>query len=155
MKEVYYFASPLGFISVETENNFITALEFCDKYVESIGCAVALEAERQITEYFEGLRTAFDLPLKPRGSEFQKKVWYELKKIPYGETVSYKDIACRIGNEKACRAVGMANNKNPIPIIIPCHRVIGSNHKLVGYAYGLETKEFLLDLEHNVSSRKE
>lgn len=89
----------------------------------------------------------FDLPLDARGTEFQKKVWNELLRIPYGETKSYKDIAVAIGNEKACRAIGMANNKNPIPIIIPCHRVIGSNGKLVGYAGGLNVKEKLLNIE--------
>ena len=87
------------------------------------------------------------MPLHPNGTEFQIKVWKALTEIPYGETRSYKDIAISIGNEKACRAVGMANNKNPIPIIIPCHRVIGANKKLVGYAGGLDLKERLLDLE--------
>ncbi len=87
------------------------------------------------------------MPLAPKGTDFQKKVWQALCEIPYGETFSYKKVAQKIGNEKACRAVGMANNKNPIAIIVPCHRVIGENGKLVGYAGGLEVKKKLLVLE--------
>ena len=97
--------------------------------------------------YQERKRKFFDLPLKVEGTAFQKKVWQALCSIPYGETRSYKEIAIQIGNERACRAVGMANNKNPIGILIPCHRVIGTNHKLVGYAGGLDKKAFLLKLE--------
>ena len=95
----------------------------------------------------DGKRKSFDLPLKPEGTEFQKKVWNALLDIPYGETRSYKDIAVAIGNPKACRAVGMANNRNPISIIIPCHRVIGANGSLVGYGGGLPIKIELLNLE--------
>lgn len=105
------------------------------------------KAFKQLSEYFDGKRKKFDLPLHVEGSEFQKQVWNALRKIPYGETRSYKDIAEYIGNPKAVRAVGMANNKNPIVIILPCHRVIGSNGKLVGYAGGLDKKTWLLDLE--------
>ena len=105
------------------------------------------ECFKQLKEYFEGSRREFDLPIEMNGTQFQKKVWKELLKIPYGETRSYKDIAISIGNEKACRAIGMANNKNHIPIIIPCHRVIGSNGKLVGYAGGIDIKEKLLNIE--------
>lgn len=101
----------------------------------------------QLCEYFDGKRKTFDLPLKIEGTPFQKKVWQALTEIPYGETRTYKEIACAVGNEKACRAVGLANNKNPIGIIVPCHRVVGSNGKLKGYAGGLEAKQFLLDLE--------
>lgn len=105
------------------------------------------KANQQLQEYLTGERKIFDLPLEPHGTEFQQKVWNSLQKIPYGETNSYKDIAKSIGNIKACRAVGMANNKNPILIFIPCHRVIGSNGKLVGYAGGLNVKEKLLQIE--------
>lgn len=98
-------------------------------------------------EYFNRKRKNFDLPLAPKGTEFQKKVWEELRKIPYSKTCSYKDIAIKLGNEMCCRAVGMANNKNPIAIFIPCHRVIGANGKLVGYAGGLSIKERLLEIE--------
>ncbi len=103
--------------------------------------------ERQLGEYFSGKRNTFDLKLNSKGTDFMKKVWRELLNIPYGETRTYKEIAEKIGNPKGARAVGMANNKNPIPIIIPCHRVIGKNKKLVGYALGLDMKEFLLNLE--------
>lgn len=105
------------------------------------------DAEKQLEEYFCGKRKKFNLPLKQEGTEFMQSVWKVLETIPYGETRSYKQIAEMIGNPKAVRAVGMANNKNNIPIIIPCHRVIGNNGKLVGYALGLEMKQWLLDLE--------
>jgi len=105
------------------------------------------EVAHQLEEYFAGQRKYFQLPLAPQGTDFQLKVWRELQAIPYGETRSYKEIACRIGNPKACRAVGSANNRNPISIIIPCHRVIGHRGELVGYGGGLEKKRFLLELE--------
>lgn len=104
---------------------------------------------KELDEYFRGKRKTFDIPLKTEGTEFQKKVWNALLEIPYGETRSYLDIAKRVGNPKASRAVGMANHNNKIIIIIPCHRVIGSNKKLVGYAGGLDIKEKLLKLEQN------
>ncbi len=106
-----------------------------------------LKAKNELEEYFEGKRKEFDLPLEQEGTEFQKRVWNALEKIPYGETRTYKEVAKMVGNEKASRAVGMANNKNNIPIIVPCHRVIGSNGKLVGYALGLDMKKYLLNLE--------
>ena len=105
------------------------------------------EACRQLSEYLKGERKTFDLPLNPKGTDFQKRVWRALCDIPYGETRSYKQIAEAIGNPKAVRAVGMANNRNPITIVVPCHRVIGADGKLVGYGGGLEMKEFLLRLE--------
>ena len=105
------------------------------------------EAAKQLLEYFEGERKEFDLVLSPRGTVFQRKVWEALRAIPYGETRSYQQIAEAVGNPKASRAVGMANHNNPIMCIIPCHRVIGSNGKLVGYAGGLDIKEKLLKLE--------
>lgn len=101
----------------------------------------------QLNEYFEGKRQNFDLELSPCGTPFQRSVWQELQKIPYGQTVSYSFIAQKIGNPKGSRAVGMANNKNPIPIIIPCHRVIGKNGTLTGFGGGLDIKRYLLDLE--------
>lgn len=104
---------------------------------------------KELDEYFRGKRKTFDIPLKIEGTEFQKKIWNELLEIPYGETRSYLDIAKRVGNPKASRAVGMANHNNKIIIIIPCHRVIGSNKKLIGYAGGLDVKEKLLKLEQN------
>ena len=111
------------------------------------GSEVLDKALKQMNEYFSGERKKFDLPLYFEGTEFQKSVWNELRKIPYGTTVSYKDIAEGINNEKAVRAVGNANNKNKIMIIVPCHRVIGKNGKLVGFAGGLDKKEFLLEHE--------
>lgn len=108
------------------------------------------EAFLQLDEYLNGRRREFTLPLEPAGTEFMRRVWEELRRIPFGKTVSYKDIARAVGNEKACRAAGMANNRNPIALFIPCHRVIGANGALVGYAGGLEMKRRLLDLEKTV-----
>lgn len=106
-------------------------------------------AFEELEEYFLGRRREFDLPLSPDGTEFQKKVWAALREIPYGETRSYSEIAGQVGNPKAVRAVGMANHRNPIAIMIPCHRVIGKNGSLTGYAGGLDLKERLLKLEHS------
>ena len=108
---------------------------------------ILLETERQLTEYFSGGRTKFDLPLQPVGSEFQKKVWRALREIPFGQTRSYLDLARAIGSSKAARAVGAANSKNPLSIIVPCHRVVGSDGSLTGFAGGVETKAALLALE--------
>ena len=105
------------------------------------------EAFRQLDEYLAGRLSEFLLPLEPQGTQFQRNVWQALRQIPYGETASYKDIATMLGNPKASRAVGMANNKNPIPILIPCHRIIGNNGNLVGYRGGLELKQRLLEIE--------
>ncbi|MDR2009714.1 MAG: methylated-DNA--[protein]-cysteine S-methyltransferase [Bacteroidales bacterium] len=110
------------------------------------------ETFSQLSEYFEGKRKIFEIPIKPEGTEFQKKVWEQLLKVPYGKTKTYKELAESVDSPKACRAVGLANNKNPISIIIPCHRIIGSNGKLVGYAGGLDTKKFLLNLERDNSA---
>ncbi len=107
------------------------------------------EVHKELEEYFKGTRETFQLPLALKGTPFQQKVWQVLMTIPYGKTMTYKQVAEAIGNPKACRAVGMANNRNQIPIIIPCHRVIGSNGKLVGYAGGLHIKEKLLEMEEN------
>jgi methylated-DNA-[protein]-cysteine S-methyltransferase len=104
-------------------------------------------AVKQLREYFAGRRAEFDLPLAPEGTEFQRTVWRNLQDIPYGETISYGELAKRVGNPKASRAVGAANGQNPIPIVIPCHRVIGANGKLTGFGGGLPTKEALLALE--------
>jgi methylated-DNA-[protein]-cysteine S-methyltransferase len=108
---------------------------------------VLVETARQLREYFAGDRKAFDLPLDPHGTEFQKKVWLALREIPFGQTRSYGEIARRIGMPSASRAVGAANGKNPIPIIVPCHRVIGANGTLTGFGGGLENKALLLALE--------
>jgi methylated-DNA-[protein]-cysteine S-methyltransferase len=105
------------------------------------------EAVRQLRDYFAGRRTEFDLPLAPEGTPFQRAVWRQLQDIPYGETISYGELARRVGNPKASRAVGSANGANPIPIMIPCHRVIAAGGKLGGFGGGLRTKQALLDLE--------
>jgi methylated-DNA-[protein]-cysteine S-methyltransferase len=111
------------------------------------------ETVRQLREYFAGRRKEFELPLAPEGTKFQKSVWRELQDIPYGRTISYGELARRIGNPKASRAVGAANGANPIPIVIPCHRVIGANGKLTGFGGGLPVKEKLLDLESQAANR--
>lgn len=108
------------------------------------GDAVLRAACEQLTDYFAGRRQVFDLPLKPLGSEFQVRVWAELSRIPFGETMSYGELATRLGDKGASRAVGLANNRNPIPIIIPCHRVIGADGSMVGFGGGLERKQWLL-----------
>lgn len=107
---------------------------------------------RQVKEYMEGKRKRFDVRCNPSGTDFQKKVWRELTAIPYGELRTYGEIAKNIGNEKACRAVGMANSKNPIPLIVPCHRVVGTGGKLTGFAHGLTIKEQLIRLEKEMST---
>ena len=115
--------------------------------IENVQHPILLETQKQLNEYFVGQRQVFDLPLDFEGTEFQQKVWQALLTIPFGETRSYKQIAEQIGNVKAVRAVGAANGKNPISIIAPCHRVVGANGKLVGFAGGLENKDVLLKLE--------
>ncbi len=109
----------------------------------------------QVREYLKGDRRSFDFPYKLHGTEFQKKVWDVLCKIPYGETRTYKEVATMVGNPKASRAVGMANNKNPLMVVVPCHRVVGSNGKLIGYAGGLGMKESLLALERHALEKME
>lgn len=110
-------------------------------------------ARRQLAEYFRGTRRVFDLQLAPAGTEFQKAVWKALRAIPYGRTRSYSDIAGRVGRPRAVRAVGMANGRNPLPIVVPCHRVIGRDGTLTGYGGGLHVKQALLDLERRHAGR--
>jgi methylated-DNA-[protein]-cysteine S-methyltransferase len=111
--------------------------------------AALAEPVRQLEEYFAGERTDFDLPLQPRGTEFQQRVWNLLREIPYGETTTYGALALRLGNPKSVRAVGLANGRNPLPIVVPCHRVIGADGSLVGFGGGLDRKRALLSLEGN------
>lgn len=148
--DIAYIKTPIGVIEIIGDGESITKLDlFEDKtYFENKNLPqYILNCKKQLLKYFSGKRKTFDLKLKPKGTEFQLKVWNELLKIPYGETVSYSDIAKNIGKPKASRAVGNAVNKNPIFIIIPCHRVIGKSGSLVGFAYGLDKKEYLLNLE--------
>jgi len=122
-----------------------------DLETEDSSHPVLRETERQLGEYFAGRRNRFDLPLDPVGTAFQRKVWRALLTIPFGETRSYQQIATQVGHPKAVRAVGAANGRNPLSIVAPCHRVIGSNGKLTGFAGGLETKAYLLALEGSKS----
>ena len=160
MENTYTFKTMLGNIKIEESNNFIISIQFISenehRESELIDSKVLLDSKKnplviqaaiQLEEYLSGSRKQFDLPLNLIGTEFQKKVWDILQTIPYGEHWSYKQVAIALGKPTAARAVGMANNKNPIPIIVPCHRVIGANGNLVGYAGGLVIKEQLLNLE--------
>lgn len=141
------FTSPLGEITVSSNGTAVVAVSFGSAPAKSDSCAIAQRAVQQLQEYFAGQREHFELPLQPRGTEFQQRVWQALLGIPYGDTASYKYIATQLGNVKAVRAVGMANSRNPIAIIVPCHRVIGADGSLTGYAGGLDKKQWLLDYE--------
>lgn len=145
-------SSPIGTLTLTEENGKITGLRFGGVATNDTS-PVLDAAETQLREYFAGTRKSFDLPLAPSGTPFQRAVWDALCAIPYGETRTYAQIAAGIGRPKACRAVGMANNRNPIAILIPCHRVIGANGSLTGYAGGLDAKKALLALE-NVESHR-
>lgn len=153
MKDIFFYDTVIGNIGIAGQNNHITNVffqgewnlgnkEFSIKETELLR-----EAGRQLSEYLRGECRSFSLPLAPLGTDFMKNVWKCLCDIPYGKTKSYKEIAVAAGNPKACRAVGLANNSNPIPLFIPCHRVIGANGKLTGYRGGLEIKQQLLELE--------
>lgn len=144
-----FFQTPIGLLKIAEDGLAITEIRLISDSLPPDGeeTPLLLEAKRQLLAYFSGERKDFDLPLAPKGTPFQQQVWAALQTIPYGETRSYQQIATQIGNPKACRAVGLANNKNPIIIAIPCHRVIGSNGKMVGYAGGISVKETLLELE--------
>ena len=142
-------ANDISLIAVLWENETPNRVRLAE-LVENKQHPILLETKKQLSEYFEGQRKIFDLPLDFEGTEFQQKVWQALLTIPFGETRSYKEIAEQIGNVKAVRAVGAANGKNPISIIAPCHRVVGANGKLVGFAGGLENKDILLKIENMV-----
>ena len=142
--------SPVGPLTLVEENEALTGLHFGalpPAGAETNPYPLLREAVRQLEEYFEGQRKEFDLPLAARGTPFQLRVWAALRQIPYGETRTYADIAAAVGCPRGFRAVGMANNKNPIAIITPCHRVIGKGGALVGFGGGLEIKQKLLELE--------
>ena len=142
------FDSPVGKIKIIEEDNIVIEIRFVkDEKNISPNTEILKLAKKELKEYFTGKRKVFTFPIKLEGREFSLKVYKALMEIPYGETRSYKDIAIKIGNENSQRAVGGANNKNKLPIVIPCHRVIGRNGKLVGYAEGLEIKQKLLELE--------
>lgn len=148
MKKIRTFDSPVGRLRLEAADDALTGLYFAEGEEQRADESEILDrAQRQLEEYFAGTRREFDLPLRPEGTPFQLADWKALEGIPYGETVSYGDIARAIGKPKACRAVGMANHANPISIIVPCHRVVGSNGKLTGYGGGLAAKQWLLEHE--------
>ena len=149
----YSYETTLGSVTFVEEDGALLAIS-THRSFDGIVCETSLmkEAYRQLSEYLQGERKTFDLPLRMKGTAFQQNVWRALLEIPYGETRSYKQIAEAIGNPKAVRAVGMANNRNPLLVVVPCHRVIGANGKLIGYAAGIEKKEFLLRLEKSILS---
>lgn len=150
------YKSPLGFLILKSDGLAVTEISFSESELqEQNDCAVLLQCKQQLDDYFSGKSLGFDLPLNPEGTEFQKKVWAELIKIPCGETITYMDLAVRLGDSKAVRAVGTANGRNPIAIVIPCHRVIGAGNKLTGYAGGLERKLWLLKHEMKYNPSKQ
>ncbi len=155
------YESPVGpiLLTADEEGAQLTGLYFKNgrfpptievNWTKASDAPALLETTRQLDAYFSGERCTFNLPLAPTGTDFQRKVWAELQNIGYGETVSYGELARRIGDAKAVRAVGLANGRNPISLIVPCHRVIGANGKLVGYGGGMERKEALLNWEKAV-----
>jgi methylated-DNA-[protein]-cysteine S-methyltransferase len=149
--------SPLGRIELKASGAYLCGMrlappEEASEAADPASEAVLQEAIRQLEEYFAGRRRNFDLPIRQEGTPFQQKVWSELQKIPYGERISYKELAARTGNSRACRAVGSANGKNRLFIIVPCHRVVQSDGGLGGFSCGLDVKEFLLKLEQKSPS---
>ena len=157
----YYYTlmkSPVGNITLVSDSDNLCAIYFPNQKIDrkkfpniekKDNNKVLKSAVKQLSAYFAGKTEKFDISLRPVGTDFQQRVWMALRSIKYGKTVSYGDIAKKIGNPKAVRAVGAAIGKNPLSIIVPCHRVIGSNGKLTGFAGGLSTKEYLLDLEQS------
>jgi len=147
---------PLGYLNMTSDGHFITSISFAETAVPKDNpCEILNTCKEQLLNYFGGKRCTFDLPLNPEGTDFQKKVWNELLKIPYGETITYMELAIRLGDPKAVRAVGTTNGRNPLAIVIPCHRVIGAGNKLTGYAGGIWRKKWLLELEHTHNPNKQ
>ena len=152
MKHFCQYDSPVGRLFLGEENGFLSLLVFSaddprlQQYVQKT-TPILSDAKKELDEYFAGKRRTFEIPLKVQGTEFQERVWRELQKISYGKTCTYKDISARVDCPRGSRAVGLANNRNPISIFIPCHRVISGNGKLTGYAGGLDAKRYLLELE--------
>lgn len=144
--------SPVGRLMIVQQGEAVKEILFEEKITDAVplrSTELLLCAQRQLNEYFSGSRKVFSLPLALTGTPFQRKVWQQLTQIPYGKVRSYGQIAQAVGNPKACRAVGAANHCNPIPILVPCHRVVGANGSLTGYAGGLWRKNLLLQLEQN------
>lgn len=151
MRNVFYYNTKIGKLRIEDEGNYIVSVSTFDgNEPEQIQETALIKATYlQLKEYFDGKRTTFDIPIRLEGTSFQTKVWEALRKIPYGETRSYGEIAKQIGSPKGARAVGGANHNNPILIIVPCHRVIGASGALVGFGAGIPVKEMLLKLENH------
>jgi len=146
---LYYdsFDTPLGIMEVAATERAVKSIYFVERAEQKNANAITASTQFQLGEYFDGIRESFDLPLDADGTDFQKTVWKALTTIPFGQTCTYGDIAKQIGNPKGMRAVGLANGKNPMTIVVPCHRVIGANGKLTGYASGTERKAWLLNHE--------
>lgn len=146
---VAFYGFPCGMFAIGQEGDFVVSIQKVSSASNESSNPTRLTdaLAQQLYEYFQGVRQRFDVPYRLIGTQFQKQVWEELCRIPYGETRSYGDIACALGKPKACRAVGMANHRNPLMVLVPCHRVIGADGALGGYAGGIETKQFLLELE--------
>ncbi len=157
MKNILFYDTVIGQVGIAEQDGYITNIFFNEDVIHEDFITNETEvlkvASGQLYEYLSGKRKNFSLPLAPQGTAFMKQVWQCLTQIPYGETRSYKEIAAACGNPKASRAVGMANNRNPIPVIIPCHRVIGSTGKLIGYRGGLVVKQKLMEIEKNMLGR--
>ena len=150
--------SPVGPLLLTSDGTALTRLLFDappDPSWSTEPCAVLDRATAQLAEYFAGERTDFDLPLEPTGTPFQLTTWQALREIPYAETINYGQLALRVGNARASRAVGLANGRNPISIVVPCHRVIGADGSLTGYGGGLDRKRLLLDLERRVAGAED
>lgn len=149
MKYSYNYNTLLGNITIVTDKEFLIEIIFGKENIDVVKeTSLIKEIKKQIDEYITRERKGFDIPIKMIGTDFQIKVWEELRKIEYGTSISYQVLAERVKNKNYARAVGLANNKNPIPIIVPCHRVIGKNGKLVGYAGGIDIKSKLLEIEN-------
>lgn len=151
-----YLQSPIGWLEICGTTSSVTAINFRDEQgVTSKNIPDHInDCKNQLAEYFDGKRVTFDVKLNPDGTTFQQMVWSELQKINFGDTLSYGDIARKLNDDKLTRAVGNANGKNPIAVIIPCHRVIGENGSLTGYAGGMWRKKWLLEMEGRVSGKK-
>lgn len=149
MKNGFYYETPVGRLAIVEEEGFLVKCSFFSlpEDAEKVETPLVKKTFNQLQEYFSGKRKTFELPIRFHGTDFQKQVWNELLKIPYGQTATYGEIAAQVKNKNYSRAVGMANNRNPIAIIVPCHRVVGSNSSLTGYAGGLDVKEKLLCIE--------
>lgn len=147
-----YLETPMGILQLQADITGLSAIGFVEeRQTTSKRSKITDQAKQQLREYFAGHRQEFDLPTSVKGTEFQQQVWQQLSQIPYGQTCSYQDIANRLDKPKAVRAVGGANGKNPLTIVVPCHRVVGANGSLTGYAWGVSRKKYLLKHEMNIA----